>query len=196
MSELEETLRALCRERYEDKNTGGDVVEEDYRRLCNEPMRVLLAGELSVFVTTAGVDGNNNASERQLRDDATARKTGRTSKTTHGAKRRSIISSVLQSVCKQLDCYTLAGVIAEVKSWMYRGRSCFQDEAEASQLSQPERPNSLLDQLILSADATLIPTSTPFRVIHKRFITINGVGHNDAPTEAFAVDVDRFFEQL
>jgi len=154
VDELEETLRALCRERYEDKRTDGDEVEEDYRRLCNEIMRLLLAGELFVFVTTAGVEGNNNASERQLRDDATARKTGRTSKTAHGAKRRSIISSVLQSVCKQLGSFTLEGVIAEVQNWMHRGRSCFQDEAEASQLSNPERSKSLLDQLILSADAT------------------------------------------
>ena len=152
VDELEETLRVLCRERYEDKSSDGDDVEEDYRRLCNELMRLMLAGELFVFVRTAGVDGNNNASERQLRDDATARKTGRTSKTAHGAKRRSIISSVLQSVCKQLGSFTLEGVIAEVKSWMHRGRSCFQDEAEASRLSNPERSKPLLDQLILSAE--------------------------------------------
>ena len=149
VSELEETLRALCRERYEDKSTDGDEVEEDYRRLCNELMRLMLAGELFVFVTTAGVEGNNNASERQLRDDATARKTG------HGAKRCSIISSVLQSVCKQLGSFTLESLIAEVKSWMHRGRSCFQDEAEASsQLSNPERSQPLQDQLILSPDST------------------------------------------
>jgi len=154
VDELEETLRALCRERYEDKSTDGNDVEEDYRRLCNELMRLMLAGELFVFVTTAGVDGNNNASERQLRADATARKTGRTSKTAHGAKRRSIISSVLQSVCKQLGSFTLEGVIAEVKSWMHRGRSCFQDEAEASGLSNPERSKPLLDHLILSPDAS------------------------------------------
>ena len=48
----------------------------------------MLAHELFVFVTTAGVDGNNNASERELRDDAIRRSTGRTNKTANGAKRR------------------------------------------------------------------------------------------------------------
>ena len=74
-----------------DRDCEGD--EDDYRKLCNELMRLMLAGELFVFVYRDGVDGNNNASERELRDDATARRTGRTSKTPAGAKRRSIISS-------------------------------------------------------------------------------------------------------
>ncbi|MEM9368333.1 MAG: hypothetical protein AAGD07_20250 [Planctomycetota bacterium] len=43
-------------------------------------------------------DGNNNAAERRLRDDALARKTGRTSKPPAGAKRRSVISSVLRAL--------------------------------------------------------------------------------------------------
>lgn len=153
VEELNAALGELCKSRYEDSSTEGDDVEEDYRRLCNELMRLMEAGELFVFVTTAGVDGNNNASERQLRGDAQARDTGRTSKTAHGAKRRSIISSVLQSVCKQIGSFTLERVIEEIKNWMHRGRSCFQEQADASGLRRPHRSKPILDQLVLDADA-------------------------------------------
>lgn len=124
---LDDELLSLCSTRWLDDDTDGGEVENDYRRLCNEIMRLMLAEELFTFVTTAGVDGNNNVSERQLRDDAMARKTGRTSKTTTGAKRQSIISSVLQSIGKQLEAFTLASVIAEATRWLQLGRSCFQE---------------------------------------------------------------------
>ena len=115
-------------------------------------MRLMLDQELFVFVTTADVEGNNNASERQLRGDALARKTGRTSKTPRGAKRQSIISSVLQSVGKQLESFTLEHVIDEIQVWMFRGRSRFKEQVEASGWSPPARNTSLLDRLILAAD--------------------------------------------
>jgi len=78
VSELDDELLALCCGRWFDENQAMVGVEADYRRLVNEIMRLMLAQELSVFVTTAGVDGNNNASERELRDDAIRRSTGRT----------------------------------------------------------------------------------------------------------------------
>jgi len=109
----------------------------------------MLAGELFVFVYRDGVDGNNNASERELRDDATARRTGRTSKTPAGAKRRSIISSVLRSIGKQLEAFTLEGVINEVKQWMIRGRSSFAEEASA--FSGQVKPG-ILRRLVLETD--------------------------------------------
>jgi len=67
------------------------------------------------FYRTFSADVLNNASERELRVDATARRTGHTSKTPSGAKRRSIISSVLRSIGKQIPGFTLEQVIAEVK---------------------------------------------------------------------------------
>lgn len=67
----------------------------------------------------------NNAAEQQLGDDALARKTGRASKTPAGAKRRSVISSVLQSIGKQVENFTLASVIKEANDWLAKGRSCF-----------------------------------------------------------------------
>lgn len=152
VGELDDEILELCAPRWLDESTEGGEVENDYRRLCNELMRLMLEQELFVFVTTAGVEGNNNASERQLRGDAEARKTGRTSKTPAGAKRRSIISSVLQSIGKQLGSLTLSGVIEEVQGWIEEGKSCFQRRAEASGLSPPTGEPSLLDRLVLSAD--------------------------------------------
>jgi hypothetical protein len=152
VKELNQAIRNLCRTRYQDKSTSDDEVEEDFRRLANEIMRLMLVDELFTFVTTEGVDGNNNASERQLRDDAMARKTGRTSKTPQGAKRRSIISSVLQSIGKQLESFTLERVILEIKAWMHRGRSNFREQVDELGLTDPGRDQTLLDELILNAD--------------------------------------------
>jgi transposase len=157
VAELDDEILELCAERWLDGDTGGTEIEDDYRRLCHEIMRLMLGQELFVFVTKAGVDGNNNAAERQLRDDALARKTCRTSKTPQGAKRRSVISSVLQSIGKHLGRFTLESVIEEAKRWLDEGRSCFKREIEAQGLSPPERQGadvetSLLDRLVLSAD--------------------------------------------
>ena len=159
VAELDDEVLALCGERWIDDDTSGSEVENDYRRLSNEIMRLMLGQELFVFVTEAGVEGNNNAAERQLRDDALARKTDRTSKTVHGAKRRSVISSVLQSISKQLENFTLESVIGEAQRWLREGSSCFKREVEERGLSPPARDRSvgetdlsLLERLVLRAD--------------------------------------------
>ena len=152
VGELDDEILELCLARWIDESTSDSDVENDYRRLCSEVMRLMLDQELFVFVTVEGVPGNNNASERQLRGDALARKTGRTSKTPSGAKRQSVISSVLQSIGKQLGRLTLGGVIAEVQNWIDEGKSCFTRCMESSGLSPPTSEDSLLDRLILNAD--------------------------------------------
>ena len=73
----------------------GEGPEDQYRRLCNELMRLLLAGQLFTFVTAVPVakpngemmtvSGTNNEAERTLRSPAQARETGRTNKTPAGA---------------------------------------------------------------------------------------------------------------
>lgn len=158
VAELDDQLLEVCAARWLDEDTSGDEVENDYRRLCNEVVRLMLNQELFVFVTAVEADGTNNAAERQLRDDATARKTGRTSKTPQGAKRRSVISSVLQSIGKQLPEFTLESVIAEVQRWMEVGKSCFADTVHQLGLGPPQTApdidaKSLLDRVILSADS-------------------------------------------
>lgn len=112
-----------------------DEVADDYRKLANEVMRLMLAQELFVFVTTPpaeqpnghsqAVSGTNNEGERTLRNPAQARDTGRTSKTPVGARRRTILHSVLESLRLYLPCFTLTSVLAEVTRWLHQGQSCF-----------------------------------------------------------------------
>ena len=154
VAELDDELLELCYARWVDEEQEMEGPEGDYRRLVHEIMRLMLAQELFVFVTTDGVAGNNNVSERELRDDAQRRDTGRTNKAPSGAKRQSIISSVLRTLGKQLREFTLARVIAEVARWVDRGRSCFTDQAEAAGLTRPPPASderSLLDRIILDA---------------------------------------------
>jgi hypothetical protein len=130
--------------------------DDDYRRLVNEVMRLLLAGELFTFVTakavtqpngeTQPVGGTNNEAERTLRKPAEARKTGRTSKTVHGARRQTILTSVLESLRLYLCRFTLGQVIEEVQGWLASGRSCFTALLEKLGLAQPEQ--SLLDEVL------------------------------------------------
>jgi len=154
VAELDDELLELCYARWVDEEQEMEGPEGDYRRLVHEIMRLMLAQELFVFVTTDGVEGNNNSSERELRDDAQRRDTGRTNKAPSGAKRQSIISSVLRTLGKQLREFTLAHVIAEVQRWVERGRSCFTEQAEVAGLTRPQPPpqRSLLDRIILDVD--------------------------------------------
>jgi uncharacterized coiled-coil protein SlyX len=155
VAELDDELLALCSPRWLDENQETEGVEDDYRRLVHEIMRLMLTQELFVFVTTDGVEGNNNASERELRDDAQRRDTGRTNKKPSGAKRQTIVTSVLRTLGKQLSEFTLDSVIAEVQRWADCGRSCFADQATAAGLSRPPpavNQRSLLDRIILDVD--------------------------------------------
>jgi transposase len=107
----------------------------DYRLLVNEVMRLMLDEQLFTFVTAAAatqpngqsapVSGTNNEAERTLRGAAEARKTGRTSKTLVGARRQTIIVSVLESLRLYLPNFTLASVLEEIEGWWQAGQSCF-----------------------------------------------------------------------
>ncbi len=103
-------------------------------------MRVMLAQQLFTFVTaepvqkpngeTLRVSGTNNEAERTLRSPAQARNTGRTNKTVPGARRQTVIVSVLESLRQHLSTFTLSSVIAEIRHWLETGRSCFARLAE------------------------------------------------------------------
>jgi hypothetical protein len=118
----------------------GEGPEDDYRRLCNELLRLMLAGQLFTFVTaepvqkpngeTLVVSGTNNEAERTLRSPAQARDTGRTNKTVCGARRQTVIVSVLESLRQHLASFTLSSVIEEIRRWSEAGRSCFARWAE------------------------------------------------------------------
>jgi transposase len=133
--------------------------ENDYRLLVNEVMRLMLAQQLFTFVTAEPVTkpngqsepvaGTNNESERVLRNPAGARDAGRTNKTVFGARRRTIIVSVLESLRLYLKIFTLANVIAEVQSWVDKGRSCFTKLLQKLKLTPPTASTpSILDKVL------------------------------------------------
>jgi len=123
-------------------------LEKDYRLLVDEVLRLLLRQELLTFVTakpteqpngtTKPVDGTNNEAERTLRGAAQARLTGRTSKTIDGARRQTILTSVLQSLRLYLPTFTLSSVLEELKRWWATGESCFARLAKKLKLTPPE----------------------------------------------------------
>jgi transposase len=134
--------------------------ENDYRLLVNEVMRLMLDKQLFTFVTaepaaqpngqSAPVAGTNNEAERTLRGAAEARKTGRTSKTLVGARRQTIIVSVLESLRLYLPKFTLGGVMEEIKHWRQAGQSCFTKLLRRMKLPQPTE--SILDKVMPTAD--------------------------------------------
>lgn len=122
----------------------------DHRLLVNELMRLMLADQLFTFVTAAPVEipsgeatpvaGTNNEAERTLRSAAQARKTGRTNKTLRGARRRTVIVSVFESLRQQLSSFTLSSVIDEVQRWCDTGESCFAKLIKKLKLPPPTEP--------------------------------------------------------
>jgi len=159
---LDDEVLELCAPMWVAELPPGEGPEDDYRRLCNELMRVLLAGQLFTFVTaepvekpngeTLVVSGTNNEAERTLRSPAQARDTGRTNKTVSGARRQTVIVSVLESLRQHLPTFTLSSVIAEIWRWSATGRSCFARWAEKLGLTGQGSPAvgrpSLLDRVI------------------------------------------------
>jgi hypothetical protein len=134
--------------------------DNDYRLLCNEVMRLMLAKELFTFVTAPPVTtptgevvpvaGTNNEAERTLRKPATARDTGRTNKTVAGTRRRTIHTSVLESLRCYLAEYTLSSVISEVQRWLDTGHSCF--ARMLKKLRLPPQEHSVLEALYPKPD--------------------------------------------
>jgi len=132
---LDDEVFDLCVATWAAELPPGEGPADDYRLLCNELMRLNLAAELFAFVTAApvrkpngetmAVSGTNNEAERTLRSPAQARDTGRTNKTPFGARRQTVIVSVLESLRQYLSTFTLSSVIQEVTRWLATGRSCF-----------------------------------------------------------------------
>jgi transposase len=125
-------------------------LDQDYRLLVNEVMRLMLNQQLFTFVTaqpaaqpnrtTQPVAGTNNEAERTLRGAAQARQTGRTNKTLDGARRQTILTSVLESLRLYLPTFTLATVLAELQRWWAAGQSCFTKLLQKLKLALPETP--------------------------------------------------------
>lgn len=156
VADLEDEILELCGPVWLAELSPSEGTENDYRLLCNEIMRLLLTEQLFTFVTataaqtpngeTMVVSGTNNEAERALRGSAEARKTGRTSKTVVGARRQTVLVSVLESLRQHLSEYTLASVIDEINRWCREGQSCFSKLVVKLGLSIP--PKSILESLL------------------------------------------------
>jgi hypothetical protein len=135
---LEERLCRLCRPQWRQAEPGSPLHERDFANLVNELVQRMLDEELFTFVLEPGVEPTNNLTERLQRSPAQDRKAGRTSKTAAGARRRSVIVSVLESLRANLSSCTLASVVAEARRWMQAGCSLFSQQWQA--LTQPSSP--------------------------------------------------------
>lgn len=161
VAQLDDEILDLCMPMWCAELPPLEGPDDDYRLLCNELMRLMLAEQLFTFVTAAPVKtptgevvpvgGTNNEAERTLRGAAQARKTGRTNKTPRGARRQTVLTSVLESLRQQLPDFTLSSVVQEVHRWWTRGRSCFSELMRKLKLQPPQK--SILDMLLpLPAD--------------------------------------------
>jgi len=125
VAELEGRLCGLCNPLWHGTTPTMKPHERDFANLVNELLERTLDEELFTFVLLPHVDPTNNLAERLQRSPAQDRKAGRTSKTAAGARRRSILVSVLESLRVNLKQFTLANVLAEVTGWMKDGLSLF-----------------------------------------------------------------------
>ena len=139
MIDLQDKLYALIEPECENHfGKSYEGVLEDYRLLLNELLKLNADDALFTFVTTADAvrpngtkmpaSGNNNESERSLRNPAMARDTDRASKTIPGAKRRTIIVTTFESLRCYVKTFTLESITNELLSWQANGLSCFSRE--------------------------------------------------------------------
>ena len=156
VKELDGEILALCGPMWVAELPPLEGPDDDYRLLNNEIIRLMLAQELFPFVAakpveqpngeTRPVGATNNEAERTLRSPSQARKTGRTNKTFRGARRQTIVTSVLESLRLYLPTFTLNSVIAEIRRWTKAGRSCFSELLDKLKLTVPEE--SVLNRVL------------------------------------------------
>jgi hypothetical protein len=163
VTKLEDEIMDLCAAMWLLKLPPLDASPaNDYRLLVNEVMRLMLDKQLFTFVTaepvtqpngqTAPVSGTNNEAERTLRNPAEARKTGRTNKTLVGARRQTIIVSVLESLRVYLPTFTLGSVIEEINRWWQTGQSCFRKLLKSMKRLPPAQ--TILDKILPIPDGS------------------------------------------
>ena len=135
--EIQDRLHALiCPECEKHEGNAYSGALEEYRLLILEILKLSVDDALFTFVTTPTAvrpngtelpaSGTNNEAERTLRPAARARNTDQASKTTLGARRRTIIVSTMESIRCYVKGYTLASITDELLSWQTKGISCFE----------------------------------------------------------------------
>jgi hypothetical protein len=138
--QLQARIRRICRRYGEALPKTAAADEGKFVLLQNELVNQV--EKLFVFVLHPEVEATNNRSERQARGEAMARKATRTSKSESGARRRGVIMSVLASLSKRLEQFTLGNVLSETGRWFDAGLSVFREELVAIQAASapPSHP--------------------------------------------------------
>lgn len=145
---------AVCHctgDRFADDSVPSDEAEKDFFKLTHEIVRLLGEDELFTYAIYPEVEGTNNESERTLRNPARARDTGQTNKTERGARRRTVTTSVLDSLRLYLPKLNLQAVLKEMRRWQEDGMSCFRRMADSLTIpprSLPENVRSRLELLV------------------------------------------------
>jgi len=140
----------MCGDRFADDSVPQTDTEKDFRNLVHEIVRLQGDEELFTFVKFPEATGTNNSAEQTLRQSAQDRKTCRTSKTLKGARRRTVLVSVFESLRLHVADFTLDGILNETTSWLETGQSLFDQLLENHGLSPPEE--SILKKLIPTTD--------------------------------------------
>lgn len=154
-NQLHDAIYDCTANRFCDNSTPADDEEKDFYNLTHEILRLLREDELFTYVIHPEVPGTNNESERSLRGAAQDRRTGRTSKTEHGARRRTIIGSVLDSLRLHLPKPNLQAIQAEIARWYDDGVSCFRSMVTSLNIPErrlPENVSSVLDLMVPLTD--------------------------------------------
>jgi len=137
---LQTRIRMICRRYGEEMSKTAPA--DDAKFVCLQNELVDHTEKLFVFVLHPEVEPTNNRSERQARSEAMARKATRTSKTENGAKRRGVIMSVLASLSKRLEHFTLGTVLSEINHWLETGQSVFRAELATLQVATAAVPRA------------------------------------------------------
>jgi transposase len=154
---LDDRILELCGRWSIDELLASAGLAHDFGLLVAEVLRLMLQQALFPFVTTPPVEqpngttkpvsGTNNEAERTLRSPAQARATGRTNKTASGARRQTVLTSVLESLRLYLPSYTLGSVVAELRRWWVDGCSCFEKLLRQSNLQLDAAATPTIDRL-------------------------------------------------
>jgi transposase len=125
---LQEKLRTLCT-RHEEKLPTDAC--DDLRDFLNLQKRMIkYMDSLFTFVLHPEVEPTNNRAEQGFRKTAKARNNYQTSKTERGARRRSVLASVLTSLRQNLPEFSLETVVTEVRQWRISGQSLFDQQLQ------------------------------------------------------------------
>jgi transposase len=168
VAQLDERILDLCGVYSIAELQSADGLDHDFGLLIGEVLRLMLYEELFSFVTTPPVQqpngivkpvsGTNNEAERTLRSPAQARATGRTNKTGNGARRQTVLTSVLESLRLYLPTYTLGSVVAELQRWWIDGYSCFERLLQQSKLKLPTAATPTIERIYARPSPTPSPT--------------------------------------